>query len=147
MFQLEEGTVLAELLADDQFEGAFRALKLITLMFQFFQAFHDAVSYGVVLGDAGIDFPYLVENHAPTGDFAHQETALTTDQFGVDVFKGLRSLVDPVDVHAALVGEGAVADVRVALIERHVGDGGDVPRDVRDVLVLIEWQALEFALD
>ena len=60
--------------------------------------------------------------------FADQNPAFVADRFRVDVLVAGGELADGVRVHAALVGEGAGADERLAGAEVHVGDLVDVAR-------------------
>ena len=57
------------------------------------------------------------------------------------------ALFHAVDVHAALVRKGAVADIRFAIGERHVGDDGHMARHVDDVRYWSGRQTLVVALD
>ena len=147
VLQLEERTVLAELLADEQFERAFRTFELIALVLHLLEPLHDAVGHLVILGDGRIDFPDLVENHASARHLAHQETTLAAYQLGIDVLERMCSLVDAVDVHATLVGESAVPDERFAFVERNVRDCRHMTRNMHDVPILVRRQAFVIALD
>ena len=68
------------------------------------------------------------------GHLADQDLAAVADALGRDVLVGAGVLLHRVDVHAALVGEGAAADVGLAGHEVQVGRFVDVPADVGEVL-------------
>ena len=77
---------------------------------------------------------------------ADQDAALVADQRRVDVLVAGRDLGDGVGVHAALVGEGAGADERLAGAEVHVGHLVDVARHLRQPLQAAGLQHLVAAL-
>ena len=67
----------------------------------------------------------LVENVGPAREVAEQDALAVADGFGRDMLVGRGILEDRADVDAALVREGAVADVGLLVAQRQVGQFGD----------------------
>ncbi len=63
----------------------------------------------------------LVDDVAAAGEVAHQDALAVADEFGLDVLVGGGVLEHGADVHAALVGEGALADEGLVVAQRQVG--------------------------
>ena len=73
-------------------------------------------------------------NHiGPAGKFAHHHPRRVADHGRVDVLVGVGVALHRGDMHARLVGEGAVADVGHVHIGREVGDLGREARDLVQV--------------
>ena len=71
----------------------------------------------------------LVDDVAAAGEVADQDALAVADEFGLDVLVGGGVLEDGADVHAALVGEGALADEGLVVAQRKVGQFGDEAAD------------------
>ena len=63
----------------------------------------------------------LVHDVAAAGEVADQDALAVADEFRLDVFVGGGILQDRADVHAALVGEGALADEGLVVAQRQIG--------------------------
>ena len=70
----------------------------------------------------------LIEHVAAAGKIAHQHALPVAHRFRRDVLVGRRILQHRAHVHAALVGERAVADVGLIVAQRQVGQLGDEAR-------------------
>ena len=68
-----------------------------------------------------------VDDRAATGHLAHQEAARVANGLGGDMLEGDRALLDPVHVHAGLVGEGLAPDERHVVGQDDVGHLGHAP--------------------
>ena len=98
-------------LADQQLEGALGGLELVALVLHVLDALQQFAA-GVLAQAVGE--PVLlqfVEDVAAPGEVAQQHPLAVADGLGLDVLVGGRVLQYRADVHAALVGEGAPADV------------------------------------
>ena len=126
-FQPEEGLVGAQRLADQQLEAAIGALELIALVLKFLEPFNDTFDDGVVLVDVRRQLADAVDDRAAPGHLAHQEAARVAHGLGGNMFKGDRALLDPVHVHAGLVGEGLAPDERHVVDQEDVGHLGHAP--------------------
>ena len=70
---------------------------------------------------------------ARAGQFADKNLREFADGFRRDVLIGADIFLNRVDVHPALVGEGAGADVRLAGDAVEVGDFINIPADFRQM--------------
>ena len=71
----------------------------------------------------------LVDDVAAAGEVADQHALAIADQFGLDVLVGGGVFQHGADVHAALVGEGALADEGLVVAQRQIGEFGDEAAD------------------
>ena len=115
--------------ADQQLEGAFGGFELVAFVLHLLDAlqqlaagvFVEAVGQAVLLE--------LVDDVAAAGEIADQDALAVADELGLDVLVGGGVLQDGADVHAALVGEGALADEGLVVAQRQVGQFGDEAAD------------------
>ena len=124
-------------LADQQLEGAFGGFEFVALMLQLLDALEQlAARFGVqAFGQAVL--LELVEHVAAPGEIAQQDALAVADGLRLHVLVGGRILQHRADVHAAFVREGAVADVRLIVAHRQIGQFGDVARDRGQVLQIV----------
>ena len=128
-FDVEEVHAGAEGFADQQFEGAFGGFEFVAFVLHLLDAleefaagvFFEAVGEAVLLE--------LVDDVAAAGEVADQDALAVADEFRLDVLVGGGVLEDGADVHAALVGEGALADEGLVVAQRKVGQFGDEAAD------------------
>ena len=126
---VEEVRAGAERFADQQFEGAFGGFQLVAFVLHLLDAleqfaagvFFEAVGQAVLLE--------LVDDVAAAGEVADQNALAVADEFGLDVFVGGGILQHGADVHAAFVGEGALADEGLVVAQRKIGQFGDEAAD------------------
>ena len=115
--------------ADQQLEGAFGGFEFVAFVLHLLDAleqfaagvFVEAVGQAVLLE--------LVDDVAAAGEVADQDALAVADEFGLDVLVGGGVLEYGADVHAALVGEGALADEGLVVAQRQVGQFGDEAAD------------------
>ncbi len=115
--QIEAGT---QGLANQQLEGAFGGFQLIALMLHLLDAVEQLAAGVRVQAIFEAVLLQLIEHVAAAGKIAQQHALAVADGFGRDVLVGGGIFQHGADVHAALVREGAAADI--GLIVAHAAD-------------------------
>ena len=134
MVQLEELLVAADLLAEQQLEARLGGFELVALVLQVLHLFQHAL--------AGRPCRFRCRTSGPPWRRCCSAPDISlmrilravADALGGDVLVGAGVFLHRVDVHAALVGEGAAADIRLAGHEIQVGGLVDVPADFGEAL-------------
>ena len=115
-------------LANQQLEGAFGGFQFVALMLQILDALQQLTArFGIqTFGQAML--LQFVQHIAAAGQIAQQNALPVADHFRLDVLVGGGILQYRADMHAALVGERAVADVGLIVAHRQIRQLGDVAR-------------------
>ena len=128
-FHIEEMQAGVEGFAHQQLEGAFGGFEFVAFVFHLLDALQQLAA-GVLVETVGeAVLLELVQDVAAAGEIADQDALAVADGLGRDVLVGGGILQDGADVHAAFVGEGALADERLVVAERQVGQLGDEAAD------------------
>ena len=117
---------------DQQVKRRFSRLELIAFVFQVLDPHQDLRHQIVVL--LHLESSGGGDDIGSPREFTDQNAADVTDGFGRHVFVTGRHPVDSVHMHAALVSECTLADIRLAGSEIHVRQFVDVPRQLGQVL-------------
>ena len=130
---LVEAPVLAQLAAHHQLEAVLGVLELVALELHLLELAADVVDDGVVAVDGGVHGVDEGEYAVAPGKVGHHERARVAHRGGADVLEGAGVFHHAVDVHAALVGERAAADVGHAAVGGEVCHGADKVRKRRQL--------------
>src|SRR5260370_3927585 len=124
-FDVEEVHARAESFADQQLEGAFGGFELVAFVLHLLDALEElaAGAFFEAVGEAVL-FEF-VDDVAAAGEIADQDTLAVADEFRLDVLVGGGVLEDGTDMHAALVGEGALADEGLVVAQWKGGEFGN----------------------
>ena len=120
-----------ERFAHQQFEGAFGGFEFVAFVLHLLDALQQFAAGVLVEAVGEAVLLELVEDVAAAGEVADQDALAVADGFRRDVLVGGGVLEDGADVHAALVGEGALADEGLVVAQRQVGQFGDEAADAR----------------
>ncbi len=106
----------AQRFLDQQLERRFRRLELVALAFELLGAAQDIFHRVVLVVQIDAVLFAFVDDVAAPGEIGHQHALAVTDQLGIDMLVGLAVLEHAGNMQPALMGEGAVADVGLALV-------------------------------
>ncbi len=132
MHSFEERPVGPGHLLDQQVKRRFSRLELIAFVFQILNPHQDLRHQLVVL--LHLESSGGGDDVGSPREFTDQNAANVADGFRWHVFVTGRHPVDSVHMHAALVSECTLADIRLAGPEIHVRQFVDVPRQLDQVL-------------
>ena len=128
--ELEVGFVPAERALHQELERRLRALELEPLVLERLELVEDPPRVRRVAVDVDTVLARLPEDVRLARELGHEHAPTVAYRRGFDVLVRLRVLEHGGHVHAALVGEGGVADVGLRGPRLAVGQLGDEPRDV-----------------
>src|SRR5262245_2382525 len=108
----------------EQFEGAFRRLKLVAFAFTPLQGVDQFLQLSVALAQFDSIGLNLFLQPTPTRSVRYQHTLAVADQPWDDMFIGRRILEHRMDMDSPLVGERRISNIRLVFIGHEVRDFG-----------------------
>jgi hypothetical protein len=114
--EIEEARHFAEDALHAQLERRLGALELIAAMLELLDLLDQPADVAIETVEIEAELLGLVEDVGAAREIGDQHPLAVADQLRIDVLVGLGVLAHGGDVHAALVGEGALADEGLALV-------------------------------
>jgi len=124
----------AEFLADEEFEGAIGRFVGVAELFTLFDGGEDVFGFGASFLEREAEFFGGDEDVGLARELGDENVLGVADELWLDVLVAVSNFLDGVDMHAAFVGEGGLADKGSANEVRIVGDVVDKEGEVLEVL-------------